>query len=562
MIKLSDLRKLGPTLKNRIIALSSFLLALAGLVLVFSLLFQAIMTYEGRQYSWISGFYWTLTTMSTLGFGDIAFTSDLGRLFSIVVLLSGIIFMLVLLPFMFIQFVYEPWVAARAADRVPRQISPDKTGHVILTFYGPVASALITRLQKFDYPYVVILPEEDEVLALRDAGIQAMCGALDDPETFLLAGVENAAMVATTRTDVINTTVAFTVRGISKDIPVVATAREVSSVDILKLAGCTRVLNLTELMASALARRAIGGQKFAHVVGRIDDLVVAEVDAARTTLIGTTLGHAQEVTAVSVVGVWTRGKFETGNEETIIEASTTLVMAGFPAQLKEFDTTFRNERAGVDDRNPVVIVGGGRVGRATAAALELRGIDYKIVEILPERIVDPKKYVLGSASDKEVMEKAGISDAPTVIITTHDDEINIFLTIFCRLIRPDIQIIARSTAERPVAPLHRAGSDMVISYASMGANVLFNQLKRSDVVMIAEGLDVFKLPVPESIAGKTLVEADIRQKTGCTVIGIDRDEKTITNPHPHSEIPAGGEIVLIGSAEGATAFLDTFSNAR
>ena len=45
------------------------------------------MVYEGRSYSWITGFYWTLTTMSTLGFGDITFTSDIGKIFSVVVLL-------------------------------------------------------------------------------------------------------------------------------------------------------------------------------------------------------------------------------------------------------------------------------------------------------------------------------------------------------------------------------------------------------------------------------------------------------------------------------------------
>ncbi len=46
--------------------------------------------------------------MSTLGFGDITFHSDLGRLFSIVVLFSGIVFLLVMLPFTFIQFFTPP----------------------------------------------------------------------------------------------------------------------------------------------------------------------------------------------------------------------------------------------------------------------------------------------------------------------------------------------------------------------------------------------------------------------------------------------------------------------
>jgi Trk K+ transport system NAD-binding subunit len=207
----------------------------------------------------------------------------------------------------------------------------------------------------------------------------------------------------------------------------------------------------------------------------------------------------------------------------------------------------------------VIIIGGGRVGRATALALQRRGIDYRIVEQLPERIRDPHKYVLGSGADKAVLRQAGFDQAATVIITTHDDETNIYLTIHCRLLRPDIQIISRSSLERNVAPLHRAGSDFVMSYASMGANALFNLLQRSDLLMIAEGLDVFKVPVPAQLAGKTLAEADLRHKTGCSVIGIDSHEKTMTNPSPDSVLPGEGEIVLIGTPAGETEFLKLFT---
>lgn len=564
MLILAKLRNLGPTVKERLLALSNFLLGFAALVLTYSVIFQLMMAYEGRDYSWLSGLYWVLTTMSTLGFGDIVFKSDLGRGFSIVVLLSGIVFMLVLLPFMFIEFVYTPWAKAQSANRLPRRVAEDMSGHVILTVSGPVARAFIARLAKFNYPYVVVLAEEEAVLALRDEGIEAICGELDDPETYLKARVEAAAMVATTRTDIENTTVVFTVRGIAPDVPIFATVRESAAAEVLKLAGCTRVLNLTELMASALARRAIGGKRVAHIVGTIDDLVIAEVDAARTTLVGSTLGRAQAATAVSVVGAWTRGVFETGNEHTEIEENMTLVMAGAPADLKEFDAQYQKRSEASSETHPVLIVGGGRVGRSTAKALEYRGIDYRILEPLPERVLVSEKYVHGSAADKAALGEAGIEKAPTVIITPRDDETNIYLTIYLRLLRPDIQIIARATLERNVAALHRAGADMVISYASMGANVLFNLLARSDLLMVAEGLDVFKVPVPEALAGKSLSEADIRQRTGCTVIGIDEHDTTRTDLRPHTLLPQNAEIVLIGSAADEQVFLETYSlaNAR
>ena len=562
MMTFAKLRALGPTVRSRLVTLSNFLAALLGLMTLYSVLFQLLMTYEGREYSWLTGLYWTLTTMSTLGFGDVVFTSDLGRAFSIVVLLSGIIFMLVLLPFMFIQFVYEPWVNARASNRVPRSVPKDLEGHVILTLYGPVAAAFIAKLRQFDYPYVVILPDEEAVLALQDQGIRAIWGELDDPQTYIRARLKHAAMVATTRPDIENTTVVFTARAVAPEVPIFATLREPAAGDILRLAGCTRTLNLAELMANALARRAIGGSRLAHVVGQIDDLTIAEVDASRTSLVGETMGHAQAVTAVSIVGAWVRGDFQTGDEQTVIEDAMTLVMVGAPADVKEFDQQYQNTSEKDRQTHPVIIVGGGRVGRFTARALAYRGIEYRVVEALPDRQHDPDTYVLGSASDRAVLEQAGIDKAPTIIVTPRDDETNIYLTIFCRLLRPDIQIITRATRERNVAALHRAGANMVISYASMGATALFNLLERSDLLMIAEGLDVFKMSVPESLVGKTLEEADIRQRTGCAVVGIDKHDTTITDLRPHTTFPSGSEIVLIGSPEGEIRFLKAFGTAK
>jgi K+/H+ antiporter YhaU regulatory subunit KhtT len=93
----------------------------------------------------------------------------------------------------------------------------------------------------------------------------------------------------------------------------------------------------------------------------------------------------------------------------------------------------------------------------------------------------------------------------------------------------------------------------------MGANALFNLLQRSDLLMIAEGLDVFKVQVPYALAGRTLAESAIRRKTGCNVIGIDVDGRTLVNPPPETEIPEAGEIVLIGTPAGETEFLRLFS---
>ena len=94
--------------------------------------------------------------------------------------------------------------------------------------------------------------------------------------------------------------------------------------------------------------------------------------------------------------------------------------------------------------------------------------------------------------------RAGIKKAPSIIITTHDDPTNIYLTIYCRRLSPDIQIICRANLERNISKLHTAGADLVMSYASMAANTILNLLKPGELLMLAEGLNIFRVVVPSS----------------------------------------------------------------
>jgi voltage-gated potassium channel len=180
------------------------------------------------------------------------------------------------------------------------------------------------------------------------------------------------------------------------------------------------------------------------------------------------------------------------------------------------------------------------------------------VEKDASRIRDPERYVLGSAAELEVLEGAGIREAPSVLVTTHDDATNIYLTIYCRKLRPDVQVISRSTLERNVSTLHRAGADHVLSYASLGASSIFNLLQQGTVLMMAEGLDLFREPIPPSLAGRTLAESAIRPATGCLVVAIDGPGGRVVNPTADAVLADGGELVLLGSREGERTFRKRF----
>jgi Trk K+ transport system NAD-binding subunit len=543
--------------RKNVRALVKLIALLVVLVLVFTVLFHVLKAAEGEEHSWLTGLYWTLTVMSTLGFGDITFQSDAGRAFSIVVLLSGVVFLLVLLPFTFIQFFYAPWMEAQRQARAPRELPHDTKDHVIISRYDAVAMSLIERLDLYGREYAVLEPELNRALELHDLGVKVVTGDRDDGETYRRLQAHQAALVVAGDDDFVNTNIAFTVRGLTDRTPIVALARDPDSVDVLQLAGATHVIELAEMLGRSLARRTLGGDTRANVVGRFDSLVIAEAPVLGTPLVGKRIAESglRQATGLSIVGLWQRGHFTPAAPDCLIEASSVLVLAGTAEQLAAFDALCVIYNTPDD---PVLILGGGRVARAAAAALAEREVPYRIVEKNPAMIRDPERYVLGSAADINVLERAGIRGAPTTIITTNDDAVNIYLTIYCRRLRPNMQIISRSNLERNIQTLHRAGADLVMSYASMGADAIFNLLEASEVFMVAEGLDVFRSDVPERVVGRSLADSGIREESGALVLAIERDDVMIVSPPPQTELVPDDELILIGTTEAERLFMQKF----
>ena len=538
--------------------LMKFILILITMITIYSILFHFIMILENQKFSWITGFYWSLTVMSTLGFGDITFTSDLGKLFSILVLLSGLVFLLIMLPFTFIQFFYAPWLEAQTKARAPREVPPSTQGHVILTSNDPITMNLIDKLRQYQYDYVVVTEDIQRALELFDLDIKVVVGELSDPETYRRLNVHKAGLVVANRDDMMNTNIAFTIREISKEVPIAANADLDDSVDILQLAGSTHVLQFTKLLGQSLSRRVLRTSTRSNTIGNIGALLIAEAPAMRTSLVGKTIQQSRlrETTGITVVGLWERGRFEIPTATTQILSTTVLLLAGSEEQLKNYD-----EHIGTHQRfqAPVLVLGGGRVGLAAAGSLELADIDYRIIE-KKEQPVQNDKFVYGSAADINTLKRAGIDKSPSVIITTHDDPTNIYLTIYCRRLRPDIQIICRANLDRNISKLHAAGADLVMSYASLAANTILNLLKPEGVLMLAEGLNVFRTVVNTSLVGKSLAESQIRVQTGCSVIAINRDSTMVNNPDPAVRFQKKDELIMIGTDDAEKKLFNKYAD--
>ncbi|BAH77556.1 potassium channel family protein [Solidesulfovibrio magneticus] len=537
--------------------LVNFVLTLVAMVVLYSVVFHWIMQRDGQEYSWVTGFYWTLTVMSTLGFGDITFTSDLGRLFSIIVLLTGIIFLLVMLPFTFIQFFYAPWLEAQARALAPRELPVGTSNHVIVVGDDPAALHLNKKARQYGYACMLLRSDSKAATDLYDQGYAVAVGDYDDAGTYRRLRVDGAAMVVALDNDMRNANVAFTVREVSPATPIVSKADQEESLDILKLAGSTQVFHFTHLLGEALARRARGGDMQSGIIGRIGEIVVAEWPVMGSRLEGRTLRECalRSVAGVNVVGVWERGRFELPDPDQALPPGVVLMLAGTEGQIEKF-REFAGEAPLTDA--PAVILGGGRVGRAAAGQLRRRGIDYRLVEKNPGKLMESHRVVAGNAADLDVLVKAGIRQAPTVFITTHNDDMNIYLAIYCRKLRPDIQIISRATLDRNIGVLHAAGADLVISYASLVANTVINLLNPDKVLMLNEGLNMFRMAVPAELVGKSLAESRIRQLTGCNVAAVSAGEGLEVNPDPDRPLAAGTRLLLIGNAAAEQRFLERF----
>ena len=264
----------------------------------------------------------------------------------------------------------------------------------------------------------------------------------------------------------------------------------------------------------------------------------------------------REEQGVNVVGIWERGQFELPSADSMLTNHTVLLLAGTESQIKAYDEKYR---AYLTNNAPVIIIGAGRVGRATAKALEEMTVPYRVIETDEVKVNKVKNGIQGDASERAVLERAGINKTPAIVITSHSDETNVYLTIYCRKLRPDAQIISRAFLHRNVEPLHRAGADFVVSQDHMGANHIFNLLDRAEILMITEGLDVFRQKTPSSLVGVKVKDCHIRDKTNCGIVAIKSPTETITTPSPDDTFPDGGEIILIGDESSEQAFEQYFA---
>jgi voltage-gated potassium channel len=539
-------------------ALARYLLFLGMLVAAYAVLFHVIKLYvEHEEHSWITGLYWTLVVMTTLGFGDITFTSDIGRLFSIIVLLSGVVFLLVMLPFLFIRLFYAPWLEARVRLRAPRAVPETTRGHVLIAEYDAICVGLVERLDAERIPYFVIEPDPTRAGQLFSDRLSILAGENDNRVTYERALAAHARLVLANCEDTNNTNITLTVREIAPDVPVAAIVEEEDSVDVLRLSGATAVLPLKNQLGEFLANRVDAGRLEAHVVGEFKGLEIAEVPVRDTVLVGRTIRETKlrQSTGLSVVGFWERGKLRPAYPDTVVQPDSLLVVAGTARQIEALNALLPQRS---DTATAVLVIGAGKVGQAVVKALRRKGVPVHVIDRTDAALrtldIGAKDTFAGDAADRRVLERAGILDARSVVLTTNDDAMNIYLTVYCRRLNARLRIVSRITHERNLDAIHRAGADFVLSYTTLGIEAVMSLLRGHPPVLLGEGVELFSIPVPATLAGKLLKDSGIGSRTGLSVVALEIGEELIAPLTSEMRLPAGAELLMLGSHEQREAF--------
>ena len=208
----------------------------------------------------------------------------------------------------------------------------------------------------------------------------------------------------------------------------------------------------------------------------------------------------------------------------------------------------------------VVICGWGRVGREVARYLDAAGQEIVVVDRDVERLATVgHATVAGDVTEDATLLRAGIERAGTLIAALDTDADNLFVTVASRSFHPDIHVIARARSESSEAKLLRVGADRVVNPQRLGGDRMAAFVTQPHVVdfvdvVMHDGSLEFRLEEltvghDSPLAGRSLRDTQVHDRTGCLVLAIRRPDGSFTpNPSPEAEVAAGDVLIGVGTA--------------
>jgi voltage-gated potassium channel len=293
----------------------------------------------------LDALYMTVTTIATVGFGEIHPLSPVGRLFTIGLIFSGVGGALYTLTAI-VQYVFEghlgrTWERRRMQQRIDRL-----DGHFILCGYGRVGRQVARDFRGSGTDFVVIDVNQDSLDRAEGDGHLCVRGDATSDETLRAAGIDRArGLVTCMNDDADNIFVTLSGRTLRSDLFIVARGNNEDARPKLERAGADRVVSPYSFAGRQMAMLAVRptAVEFVETVlhGADVELLLEDVSVAeRSPLVGCTIEELQKEVApgVVVLAIGRGGRLLTQPPpETDIRRGDELVAFGTPDQLKALE---------------------------------------------------------------------------------------------------------------------------------------------------------------------------------------------------------------------------------
>lgn len=184
----------------------------------------------------------------------------------------------------------------------------------------------------------------------------------------------------------------------------------------------------------------------------------------------------------------------------------------------------------------VGIIGAGRFGLALAESLANAGLEVILIDRNRPAMQTASEFATalqGDATQPHVLEEAGFGECDLAVVAIGSNiEASMMVTANCKELGIT-NVVAKATSELHGKILRRIGADSVIYPDRDSAHRLAMSIANHNVIdffEVSEGYSIAEIATPEDIRGKTLAEADLRKRTGVTVLCIRRPAADAKKP--------------------------------
>lgn len=238
-----------------------YIVGVALLLIAYSGIFLFLMhRIEGRQYSLIDAIYWVITAITTVGFGDIVFTSTIGRIFSVVVSLSGIFMIFALI----LPLIVIPWIES-ATDVLPTKIKKRMENHILICGYNEIIETLIKKLTAGRIPFAYIDDNERIVRDLSRKGIQCVYGNPGDENVLKSLMIDKARFLVLSMDEKKEIEIVLAASGLF-DGKIIALAEDAAMARYLKYTNVDLIFAPKHMIGSRIGEKAISLSQQGHFV--------------------------------------------------------------------------------------------------------------------------------------------------------------------------------------------------------------------------------------------------------------------------------------------------------